>query len=132
MKNLLLLLFIPLGSYANDMNESILSLCNSFANAINEQAPAKVDDITVLDSGVCDPGTPPALIYNFNIQLDSKGKDSSLVKQIAAENIKGQVSNWCANADMGALLEDMAIQIDYRDINSIPLDSVTITSSICN
>jgi hypothetical protein len=132
MKNILILLFaIPFNSYADELSDSILTLCNSFAKAINEQAPAKVDDITLLESGVCDPRTPPALIYNFNIQLDSKGKDSALVKQMAAENIKGQVNNWCANAEMGALLEDMAIQVDYRDINSVPLDSVVITSASC-
>jgi hypothetical protein len=133
MKNILIvLIFASLSIFAEDKTNSILTLCNSFANAINEQAPAKVDDITVLDSGVCDPRTPPALIYNFNIQLDSKGKDSVLVKKMAAENVKGQVNTWCANAEMGALLEDMVIQVDYRDINGVPLDSVVITSSTCN
>ena len=132
MKNILLILIaLSFNSYADDLSDSILTLCNSFAKAINEQAPAKVDDITVLDSGVCDPRNPPALIYNFNIQLDSKGKDSALVKQMAAENVKGQVNTWCANAKMKALFEDMAIQVDYRDINSIPLDSVVITSASC-
>jgi len=130
-KLLLILIALSFNSFTDDLRDPILTLCNSFAKAINDQAPAKVDDITVLESGVCDPRTPPALIYNFNIQLDSKGKDSALAKQMAAENVKGQVNNWCANAEMGALLEDMAIQVDYRDINSVPLDSVVITSASC-
>jgi hypothetical protein len=132
MKTIMFVLFLmPFALFAGQTQNEKLEFCKAMTEVIQKQLPMKTDQITILNSVTCSPTNPPTFLYDYIIELDSKGEYAGAIKESIEINRKEQLNLWCTSPDKQMIISDFNIQTDTRDKNGIHLDKILLTSSDC-